>query len=70
MIGRIVYIVDHIIYLSEKATEWEVKVQYTSLARKYHPVKHDPHVTGLTSGEAGEFFKLINNAHELLRNTM
>ena len=44
--------------------------QYISLARKYQPEKHDPHVTGLTSGEAEEFFKLINNEHNFLSNIM
>ena len=54
------------------ATEREVKVRYRKLARIYHPDKHEAnkHVTGLTPVEAEDHFKLINNAHEYLRNIM
>ena len=38
-----------------------------SLARQLHPDKHDPEETGMTSEEAVELFKLVNNAQEHLR---
>ncbi len=48
------------------ATETEVKVKYCTLARIYHPDKHDPTRTGMTHAEASEYFKLINNAQAYL----
>jgi DnaJ-class molecular chaperone len=45
----------------------EIKVHYRQLARKYHPDKNDPTITGLTAEEASEFFKLLNNAHDYLK---
>ena len=33
----------------------EVKIRYRTLARRLHPDKHDPNVTGLTSEEAVEY---------------
>ena len=53
--------------LETGVTVWEVKVRYQFLARQLHPDKHDPAVTGMTSEEAVELFKLINNAQEHLR---
>ena len=37
------------------------------LARKYHPDKNDPATTGLAAAEASDFFKLLNNANEYLK---
>jgi DnaJ-class molecular chaperone len=38
------------------------------LARKYHPDKNDITLTGLTTAEASDFFKLLNNANEHLKD--
>jgi DnaJ-class molecular chaperone len=46
----------------------EIKVHYRQLARKYHPDKNDTTVTGLTTPEASDFFKLLNNANEYLKD--
>ena len=48
------------------ATETEVKVWYCTLARIYHPDKHDPARTGMMQAEATDYFKLINNAQVYL----
>ena len=48
------------------ATVREVKIRYSTLARRLHPDKHDPNVTGLNSEEAVELFKLVNNAQQFL----
>ena len=50
------------------ASEMEIKVHYRQLARKYHPDKNNITLTGLTTTEASDFFKLLNNANEYLRN--
>jgi curved DNA-binding protein CbpA len=49
------------------ASETEIKVHYRQLARKYHPDKNDYVATGLTMEEATEFFKLLNNANDYLK---
>ena len=49
------------------ASEMEIKVRYRQLARKYHPDKNDPAITGLATAEASDFFKLLNNANEYLK---
>ena len=49
------------------ASETEIKVHYRQLARKYHPDKNDPAITGLNASEASTFFQLLNNAHEYLK---
>jgi DnaJ domain len=49
------------------ASEMEIKVHYRQLARKYHPDKNDTNLTGLTTTEASDFFKLLNNANEYLK---
>ena len=49
------------------ASETEIKVHYMQLARKYHPDKNDCVATGLTMEEATEFFKLLNNANDYLK---
>jgi len=49
------------------ASETEIKVHYRQLARKYHPDKNDTTITGLSEEEASEFFKLLNNAKDYLK---
>ena len=49
------------------ASEMEIKVHYRQLARKYHQDKNDPAVTGLTTAEASDFFKLLKNANKYLK---
>ncbi len=49
------------------ASETEIKVHYRQLARKYHPDKNDFTTTGLTAEEGTEFFKLLNNANDYLK---
>ena len=44
----------------------EVNVRYRFLAQRLHP-KHDTEVTGTTSEDAVETFKLVNNAQQYLR---
>jgi hypothetical protein len=50
------------------ASETEIKVHYRQLARKYHPDKNDPAITGLNASEASAFFQLLNNAHKYLKD--
>jgi DnaJ-class molecular chaperone len=50
------------------ASETEIKVHYRQLARKYHPDKNNPAITGLDASESSVFFQLLNNAHEYLRD--
>ena len=56
-----------ILGLGLSASETEIKVHYRQLARKYHPDKNDYVATGLTMEEATEFFKLLNNANDYLK---
>ena len=48
----------------------EVNIRYRYLARKLHPDKHDPEISGMTSEEAVELFKLVNNAQQFLRENI
>ena len=50
----------------------EVRAQYRSLARIYHPDKHPPYRerTGKMDADAQQFFQLINNAHEYLHSKL
>jgi hypothetical protein len=50
------------------ASETEIKVHYRQLARKYHPDKNNPAITGLDASESSVFFQLLNNAHEYLKD--
>ena len=50
------------------ASETEIKVHYRQLARKYHPDKNDPTITGLNAAEASSFFQLLNNAYQYLKD--
>ena len=45
----------------------EVNVRYRFLAKQFHPDKHDSQVTSMTTEEATEIFKLVNNAKQFLR---
>jgi preprotein translocase subunit Sec63 len=56
--------------LGLSASEIEVKVRYRQLAREYHPDKNNREVTGLTTTEASDFFKLLNNTNMFLRGQM
>jgi DnaJ-class molecular chaperone len=49
------------------ASETEIKVHYRQLACKYHLTKNDTTITGLLAEEASEFFKLLNNANDYLK---
>jgi curved DNA-binding protein CbpA len=49
------------------ASETEIKVHYRQLTGKCHPDKNDSTITGLTAEEASEFFKLLNNANDYLK---
>ncbi len=49
------------------ASVMEIKVHYWQLAGKYHPDKYYPAATKLTAAEATDFFKLLNNANEYLK---
>ena len=53
--------------LEMRVTVREVTVQYLLFARIIHPDKHDMEVTGMTSGEVVDIFKLVNNAQQQLR---
>ena len=68
MVGRSMYHSLTILGLGLGASEMEIKVHYRQLARKYHPDKNNTTLTGLTTTEASDFFKLLNNAHEYLRS--
>ena len=56
-----------ILGLGLDASETEIKIHYRQLTLKYHPDKNDHAATGLTTEEATEFFILINNANDNLR---
>jgi hypothetical protein len=67
MVGRSMSHLLKILGLGLGASETEIKIHYRQLARKYHPDKNDHAATGLTTEEATEFFKLLNNANDYLR---
>jgi curved DNA-binding protein CbpA len=48
----------------------KIKVHYRQLARKYRLDKNDSTTTGLTPEEATEFFKLLNNANDYLKEQL
>ena len=68
MVGHSLHHSLTILGLGLGASEMEIKVHYRQLARKYHPDKNDTTVTGITKTEASDFFKLLNNANEYLKN--
>ena len=57
-----------ILRIPTTATEREIKVQYRRLARIYHPDKYDCLTNSMTSHEAQEHFKHLNNAYEFITN--
>ena len=67
MVGQSMSHLLKIIGLGLSASEMEIKKHCRQLARKYHPDKNDHAATGLTAEEATEFFKLLNNANDYLR---
>ncbi len=67
MVGRSMSHSLKILGLGFGASKMEIKVHYRQLARKYHPDKNDTASTGLTMAEASDFFKLLNNANEYLK---
>ena len=69
-VGRTLYDSLKVLGLTLSATEREVKVQYRTLSRIYHPDVHNPARTGLTHEAAADFFKLINNANAYLREVL
>jgi hypothetical protein len=70
MVGRSLGPSLQIIDLGLDASEIEAKVKYRQLARIHHPDKNKQAETGLTTDEASEFFKLLNNANEYLEERM
>ena len=68
MVGRSMFHLLTILGLGLGASDMEIKVHYRQLARKYHPDKNDTNVTGLTTTKASDFFKLLNNANEYLKD--
>ena len=57
-----------ILGLESGVTGREINVRYIFLARRLHPDKHDPEITGMTSEEAVEQFKRVNNAQQFIRD--
>ena len=53
--------------LEAGVTVREVKLRYQLLARQIYPDKHDSEVTGITSEEYVELFKLVNSMQVQLR---
>ena len=56
-----------VLLITGRSTEREIKTQYRILARIYHPDKHGPESTGMTSNQAEEHFNNINNAYDYFR---
>jgi DnaJ-class molecular chaperone len=48
-------------------SETEIKMNYRQLACKYHPDKKDTTITGLMAEKVSEFFKLLHNANNYLK---
>ena len=69
-VGKVIYDSLKIFNLGYGATIAEVKAEYRSLARVYHPDKHQPENTGMSNEDAKKFFQLINNAHTYLRSKL
>ena len=59
-----------VLELEPGVTRREVNVRYIFLARRLHPDKHDPEITDMTSEEAVELFKRVNNAQQFIRDSM
>ena len=59
-----------VIGLEMGVTVNEVNVWYWFLARIIYRDKHDTDAIGMTSDEAVEMFKLVNNAQQYLRENI
>ena len=70
MIGRSLGASLQIFDLGLGASEIEAKMKYRQLSQIYHPDKNNQATTGLTTEEATEFFKLLNNANEYLKERL
>ena len=69
-VGKVLYDSLKVFNLGYGATIREVKAEYRSLARVYHPDKHQPEQTGMSDEDSKKFFQLINNAHTYLRSKL
>ncbi len=67
MVGQNMSHLLKILGLGLGASETEIKVHYRQLSHKYHPNKNDFTATGLMAEEATEFFKLLNNTNDYLK---
>ena len=56
--------------LEPGVTGREIKVPYIFLERQLHPDKHDPEITCMTSEEAVEKFRCVNNAQQFIHDSM
>ena len=57
-----------ILNISGDVNNREVKKNYRKIARIYHPDKHCSASTRISSNQAEENFRLVNNAYEFLRS--
>jgi DnaJ-class molecular chaperone len=69
-VGRSMFHALKLLDLGLGASEMEVKICYRQLAREYHPDKNNQEMTDLTTTEALDFFKLLNNANMFLQGQM
>ena len=56
--------------LCARVTVREFNVRYRYLSRQLHPENYDSLITGTTPEEVVDLFKLINNTHQLLLDTI
>jgi DnaJ-class molecular chaperone len=70
MVGKSMSHLLKILGLGLGASKMEIKVHFRQLACKYHMDKNDSTITGLTAEEAMEFFKLLNNANDYLKEQL
>jgi hypothetical protein len=55
------------IFNLEQGVNWmEIKAEFKRLSRLYHPDKHNPARTNMTTEQAKAFFQLFNNAKDYL----
>jgi DnaJ-class molecular chaperone len=59
-----------ILELGLGASKTEIKVNYRQLEHKYHLDKYDSTTTSLMEEGATEFFKLLNNANDYLKEKL
>ena len=70
MLGSQVTDLLRVLELEPGVTRREVNVRYRFLACRLHPDKHDPEVTVMTSEEAVELFERVNNAQQIMNNSL